>query len=119
MSNRIQYNAKGYMNHRIVDTTKGVDLYTFDKVEEVHDVDVTYSTLFDGIEFLEDTLSHCLTDYDGWITYVFIDGYESKVRLGWCGALDGNYKDEYMVLEEDAWRELCKEHKIEVYWVNK
>lgn len=118
MKGKQQYESRGYITHRFI-KTPSVDLCKFDKVEDQHVVNVSNSDLFTGENFLQDVLKGCLTDYDGWITHVFLDNYETKIRLGWCGNLSGAYKEEYLVLDEDEWKQLCDNHKIEVYWVNK
>lgn len=70
--------------------------------------------LMSGEEFLEDIESGCLTDYDGYVNAIFVDGYKSNL-----GLFTKNYQSNNFLVDKEEFLKLCTEHKIEVDWVNK
>jgi len=72
------------------------------------------SHLIRGDKFLDMVVSGSITDYDGYVCNVFVDGCNSN--LGIC--TDGLTGGEFLV-DANTWRKLCNEHVIEVDWANK
>lgn len=70
--------------------------------------------LMSGREFLNLVESGCITDYDGVISEIFVDGYVSNLGLLYGGLCQGE-----ILVDRDLWLELCKDHKVEVNWANK
>ena len=70
--------------------------------------------IMSGIEFLQAVQSGSITDYDGFIAHVFVDGYNSNLGLVHNHLMDGEF-----LVDEKAWLNICKEHKVEIDWANK
>ena len=70
--------------------------------------------IIDGEKFLEDVLNYSFIDYDGEINAIYVDGYKSN--LGLCA---GNLMSGDFMVNEYLFREICKEHKVEVDWANR
>ena len=70
--------------------------------------------LYSGEEFLKLVTNGDITDYDGRVADVFVDGFRSNL-----GLLHEIIQVGGFLVDEDVWIELCKEHKIEVNWINK
>lgn len=70
--------------------------------------------LFDGDEFLEQVEDGCIIDYDGHIADIFVDGYKSNLGLATDNLIQGE-----LLVNAEVWKELCKNFKIEVNWVNR
>lgn len=70
--------------------------------------------IMSGLEFLENVLSDGIMNYDGHIAEVFVDGYKSNLGLFANGFYDGEF-----LVDEYTFREICKEHTVEVNWANK
>jgi len=89
----------------------------FEKVvkESIED-QYTYENydIMSGIDFLESVLSGCITDYDGCIAQIFVDGYKSNLGLFTDNLIDGDF-----LVDEFTFRELCNEHDVKVNWANK
>lgn len=83
------------------------DMYTADFTHEIYH-------LMSGEHFLEAVLSGSITDYDGCISRVYVDGFESNLGLSTENLTDGQ-----LLVNETAWKDLCKHHKVEVDWANK
>ena len=83
--------------------------------EEVQ-LDNTYmiADLMDGIEFLEDVLDGSFMDYDGTLAEIFVDGYKSNLGLAAGGIEQGKF-----LVDENVFRMICEEYKVEVNWANK
>ena len=74
-----------------------------------HDID-----LFDGLEFIEAIRNDLISNYDGNISYIYVDGYRSNLGLTCEGFIDGEF-----IVTEDVFREICNNYKVEVSWANK
>lgn len=70
--------------------------------------------LFDGMEFFDNVDSTCITDYDGHISEIFVDGYISNLGLVHKGFGQGAF-----LVTPSVWEDICNEFKVEVNWVNK
>lgn len=70
--------------------------------------------LMPGLDFLEAVLSGSITDYDGIIANIFVDGFNSNLGLYTQNLIDG----EFLVCE-NTFREICNKYKVEVNWANK
>lgn len=79
------------------------DRYTYDDCD-----------LMSGIEFLESVLDGSITDYDGFIAQIFVDGYKSNLGLCTDNLIDGEF-----LVDEFTFRDICNEHEVEVNWANK
>lgn len=78
--------------------------------------------LMSGEEFLESVLSGVLTDYDGFVCDVFIDDYQSNIRL-YIDGIDNEEEcrngEKIVDVTIDCWKLLCKAHDVKVDWANK
>lgn len=70
--------------------------------------------LMDGLDFLKQVESGCITDYDGNLSNVFVDGYDSNL-----GLICGGFGQGQFCVTRDTFRELCMNHDIKVNWANK
>ncbi len=70
--------------------------------------------LMNGLDFLEQVESGCITDYDGSLSEVFVDGYDSNL-----GLICGGFGQGQFCVTGDTFRELCMNHDIKVNWANK
>ena len=70
--------------------------------------------LFDGKTFLEYVLDGSITDYDGSIVEILVDGYISNLGLAVENLMQGDF-----LVDEKAWLDICENHKVEVNWANK
>ena len=84
------------------------------KMKYEYDFNFDVYDLFNGKKFLELVKSGCITDYDGHIVNVFIDGFDSNLGLATDNLTSGGF-----LVDEEVWLELCNEHKVEVNWANK
>ncbi len=70
--------------------------------------------LFEGKKFLQLVKEGCITDDDGHVADVFVDGYVSNLGL----ATD-NLTSSGFLVSEKVWLDICKSCKVEVNWANK
>jgi hypothetical protein len=129
-----QYKAKGYIEfclgangaqYRIYDR----DHYLKQEKRHMHDeafcqevVDHMYRhnftkniyDLLPGDEFLKEVQAGCITDYDGSIADVFVDGYISNLGLATDNLTQGKF-----LVDDDIWSEICEVFVVEVNWANK
>lgn len=112
----------GYFTREIEDLIKERTKYCPDdkKFEKIVREDIENHYTYDdydimsGIDFLESVLSGSITDYDGSIAQIFVDGYKSNLGLCTDNLIDGEF-----LIDEFTFREICSEHKVEVNWANK
>lgn len=71
-------------------------------------------SLFDGKEFLHMVKEGYITDDDGHVADVFVDGYVCNLGL----ATD-NLTSSGFLVSEKVWLDICKSCKVEVNWANK
>jgi hypothetical protein len=71
--------------------------------------------LMSGQEFLEAVQDGYLSNYDGSVAQVFVDGYISNLGLF---TEDGFQCGDFTV-DEELWLQICDNHKVEVNWANK
>lgn len=133
-----EYKAKGYLNFVMVSdggtykyaefiltkeealseiTNYSADLGYKKAMEEMIDDKFTSVIDFDlisGIDFLNDVLSGCISNYDGFINRIYVDGYISNL-----GLFTGTFSDGEFLVDEETFRQICQEHKVEVDWANK
>lgn len=75
----------------------------------------TIYDLMTGEEFLEEIRSGCITDYDGTVSTVFVDGHISNLGLYTYNGFEcGEFK-----VDEELWLQICDNYKVEVNWANK
>ena len=77
-------------------------------------VKISVYDLFDGKTFLEYVLDGSITDYDGSIAEILVDGYISNLGLRHRGIRQGQF-----LTTKRFWEELMETDKIEVNWANK
>ena len=70
--------------------------------------------LMSGHDFFEDVDNNSITDYDGMLGNVYVDGYKSN--LGLC---HGNFCQGGFLVDGETWLSICDDHKVEVEWCNK
>lgn len=97
-----KYHADEKMVKDIVD-----GMYRWQFTKDVYD-------LYDGKDFLEDVKSYCITDYDGSIADVFVDGYKSNLGLSAGNIMSGDF-----LVSEEVWLDICETFAVEVNWANK
>ena len=128
-----KYKAKGQMIFRL--GPDGIETQRYDRdyylqyyagyfppndVESIinHKFDTEFTQniyhLFDGKEFLSHVQDGCITDDDGHIADIFVNGYISNLGL----ATDNLTQGEFLVSTE-VWEDICSEFKVEVNWANK
>lgn len=71
--------------------------------------------LMSGQEFLKAVQNGYLTNYDGSVAQVFVDGYISNLGLF---TEDGFQCGDFTV-DEELWLQICGNYKVEVNWANK
>ena len=71
--------------------------------------------LMSGKRFLEYVNSGCITNYDGHIANVFVDGYISNLGI----YVENGFNDGDFLVNEELWLQICDNYKVEVNWVNK
>ena len=72
------------------------------------------SDLFTGKEFLEYVRSGGFIDYDGSISHIFVDGYDTNLGLFEGGICQGNF-----IVDGTMFEKICEEHDVIVDWANK
>lgn len=124
------YNADGQILFRI--GPKGIEKQVYDKnyfieIEKQYFSDINVCTemvdqrfqtriydLFDGKDFLEMVQQGSITDYDGCIACVFVDGRRSNLGLATDNLISSGF-----LVSKDVWLEFCDMYKVEVNWANK
>lgn len=72
------------------------------------------SDLIDGMDFLKRIKNGGITDYDGYISKVYIDKFISNLGLATPYFQSGGF-----MVSEKQWEELCGYLEVVVDWVNK
>lgn len=101
-------------------TDKGLDILVYEAKKEYNEnntLDVGYTEEINGEEFLECVLCHGFIDYDGFIAQVTVDDYESN--LGLAAVDDADLIQGKFLVTPEVWRDICKAHKVVVYWANR
>ena len=99
---------KGYLNFAYIDGE--VQYYTEDHQLELN----LCGKVMSGKEFYEYVDSGCITNYDGILADVYINGYKSNLGLTHKYLHQGGF-----MVDGESWLELCDEFDIEVEWCNK
>lgn len=92
----------------------------FDNKEEFvnlkyhHEFTMEVEDIMSGEEFLSHVKDKTIINYDGYIKYVFVDGFVSNLGLIYDNFIDGKF-----LVDENAWLEICNEFDVLVEWVNK
>lgn len=71
--------------------------------------------LMSGEKFLEYVNSGCITNYDGHVSNVFVDGYISNLGL----YTENGFECDGFQVDEELWLQICDNYKVEVNWANK
>lgn len=71
--------------------------------------------LFPGEKFLKMVQDGCITNYDGGVASVFVDGYISNLGL----YTEDGFECGGFQVDEELWLQICDNYKVEVNWANK
>lgn len=71
--------------------------------------------LFSGEEFLKMVQYCSITNYDGTVADVFVDGYKSNLGL----YSDNGFECGGFQVDDELWLQICDNYKVEVNWANK
>ena len=82
--------------------------------ERVYSIDDINGDYMDGLSFLHDVESDCISNYDGFVDTITVDGYKTNLGL-WCNE---NIFGEFLV-SADEFKSICKNHDVKVLWFNK
>ena len=87
-----------------------------DFLESYYEMNFTYDIydMFDGKEFLNDVEHNCISDYDGHISEIFVDGYISNLGLTHDNLTQGKF-----LVSSNMWEIICENYDVKVNWVNK
>ena len=83
----------------------------FQEMFHTHDIDE--KDLIDGKKFLENVRNRLITNDNGTLSHIFVDGYESNLGLISSDFSQGNF-----LLTENLFAELCEEYNIKAHWKN-
>lgn len=83
----------------------------FQEMFHTHDIDE--KDLIDGKKFLENVRNRIITNDNGTLSHIFVDGYESNLGLISSDFSQGNF-----LLTENLFAELCEEYNIKAHWKN-
>lgn len=72
------------------------------------------SDLYTGKEFLEYVRDGGFIDYDGSISHIFVDGYETNLGLFECSICQGQF-----IVDGPTFEKICERHDVVVDWANK
>lgn len=123
------YQSKGFMSFHLDDDfslayqTVTVDDMLRQYSEGLHDEirpeivkTFTYQVydLMSGKEFLDAVRSNCITDDDGILSDIFVDGFDTNLGLSEAGLSQGQFLVSGKVFEQ-----VCNEHEVLVNWANK
>lgn len=82
-----------------------------EEIQKLYIYDINEDDLIDGKEFLHDIRKKWITNRDGVLRHIFVDGFESNLGI----SNNDFYQGEFLVTE-DSFEELCKKHDIKVHW---
>lgn len=91
----------------------------YDMLVRLHDemyytLDDSVGDLMDGLEFLNCVRDKCITNNDGSMEFITVDGYNSNLGLFSNSFVDGKF-----LVTEDVFEGICKEYEVKVLWLNK
>lgn len=112
-----QYNSKGVVEFEVTQKINESVYYNLNFKDKPCKESLNYCDIMSGKTFLNYVKRGMFTDYDGYVSNVFIDKYKTNIRLADYGIEE--YNEEYINFIEDEWIELCNSSKVEVLWVNK
>lgn len=75
----------------------------------------TVNFLFTGLDFLNNVSSGYITNNDGFICRVFINGKSSNLGLFHESK---NFQDGYFLVDDKMWRNICENSEVYVDWAN-
>ena len=82
--------------------------------DQFYTLDDSVGYLMDGLEFLNCVRDKCITNNDGSMEFITVDGYNSNLGLFSNSFVDGKF-----LVTEDVFEEICKEYEVKVLWINK
>lgn len=83
------------------------ELYERYHTHEIYD-------MYSGKEFVEMVGNGCITDSDGTLANIFVDGYNSNL-----GLYANNFHQGEFLITKDMFLCVCKEYDVLVNWANK
>ena len=84
-----------------------------DRQELCYTYNIDEKDLIDGKEFLENVRNKFITNHNGILLHIFVDGFESNLGLMSSDFCQGDF-----LLTENLFEELCEEYNIKVHWKN-
>ena len=114
MLEKKSYSPKGYMCFAYIDNDIKYFKEDYPKdMAEFYEVN-TCGDFMSGKEFYEQVNDRCLINYDGSISYIFVDGYRSNLGLCHEGMRQGDF-----LVDGPTWLDICDVFEVEVVWCNK
>ena len=122
----MEYKSKGFARFAIINNEVKISYlnkkYFINQHENIKNKDefnkllddtfkVQVGKLLTGEEFLEQVKTLNIQTYNGYLYEVFIDKYRSNLGLVYDNFIGGEF-----LVDENKWLEICKKHKVEVYW---
>lgn len=120
-----QYKSKGFMHFKLDNNYELVyQITTIDDMiktvspafqEAIADIFIhPVYDLLSGKEFLDHVRSGCITDNDGILFGIYIDGFRTNLGLDEAGLSQGNF-----LISGNVFEDLCNNHEVLVNWANK
>lgn len=118
--------AKGYITYRLSKTGMEQNIKTVDDIIEelgsfeelrqsvIDSLNKEDCDLYSGKAFLEMVKSGGITDDDGSLCCVYVDGFISNLGLS-----DGNFNKGSFMVTAEVWEEICSKYAVVVDWSNK
>lgn len=70
--------------------------------------------IFEGHEFSDDIKSGCITDYDGFIGCIVVNGYKSNL-----GIISDDFMQGDCLVSLEVFEGICKQNDVSVVWHNR
>lgn len=120
-----EYKSKGFMffkldnNYELVYQITTIDdmVKTVSPVLQEAIADIFIHPAYDlllGKEFLDYVRNGCITDNDGILFGIYIDGFRTNLGLDEAGFSQGNF-----LVSDKVFEDLCNSHEVLVNWANK
>lgn len=120
-----EYKSKGFMffkldnNYELVYQIITIDdmVKTVSPVFQEAIADIFIHPAYDllsGKEFLDYVRNGCITDNDGILSGIYIDGFRTNLGLDEAGFSQGNF-----LVSDKVFEDLCNSHEVLVNWANK
>lgn len=110
--------GKLYTRELTVETLARLHHMTPEDMQTLQELCYTYNIdendLIDGKEFLENVRNRLITNDNGTLSHIFVDGYESNLGLASADFCQGKF-----LVMEDVFEKLCEEYDIKVDWAGR